>query len=114
MHQSFVTDNKSLPLREDSIDLIISRSVTHYEQSKESNQRVLSEVSRILKNGGYFVNQTVMFHNPEQLNQLRKLHEIVGKKKLKMRREELVILFRITGVFPIQYLCVKNKNNKKI
>jgi len=75
----FVADNKSLPIKDQTLDLAISRSVTHYESSLEDELKVLKEIRRILKDGGYFINQALTPIFPSEAELLRKVHAVLPK-----------------------------------
>jgi ubiquinone/menaquinone biosynthesis C-methylase UbiE len=72
-------DNKQIPFIKNSFDLILSRSVTHYESTSEDKKQVLSDVKRVLTDQGVFVNQAVAFETKAEINLLLNIHEIVDK-----------------------------------
>ena len=48
----FVADGRNLPVEDDSADIVVSNFVVHYfPDAKE----IFSEISRVLKHGGYFI-----------------------------------------------------------
>jgi len=89
-YRRIVADNKSLSIESNRLDLILSRSVTHYEKNSEDNQKVLSEVKRVLKPGSYFVNQAVCFSDDFDIKPLKYLHYIIGKTMFLQNEKEVI------------------------
>lgn len=88
--RKIVADNKNLPIETNGLDLILSRSVTHYERNKKDNDVVLNEVKRVLNKGGYFVNQAVCFSDNYDIEPLKYLHDLVGKEMFIQNERDVI------------------------
>ena len=77
--KKITSDNKSLPFSNNSFDIVCSRSVTHYEKSKEDIAMVLKEVSRVLKSKGFYLDQSITFENKLERELLKNIHKILGR-----------------------------------
>jgi|GEM_PF-2363681 len=74
-----VFDNKKMPLRDECVDMVVARSVTHYEPTLEQEELVIDEVKRILRAGGFFVDQAVTMATDEEANLIVNIHLLVNK-----------------------------------
>lgn len=82
------TENKNMRLPDKGSELVIARSVTHYEPSEEGMIQVLDEVNRVLTEDGIFVNQAVSFDNEDEVNMLSGLHEDIVDKDMNVTTSE--------------------------
>lgn len=73
------TENKRLPFGKESFDLVISRSVTHYEKDDIDEMLVLDEVKRILKNEGLYITQSLYLPNESEIALHQELNSSVFK-----------------------------------
>lgn len=72
-------DNKNLPFQDNKFDLVITRSVIHYEKNKENLDKALSEIHRVLKPKGYFVNEALAFKSRDEIQLLTDIHALMLK-----------------------------------
>lgn len=72
-------ENKNLPFPDNSFDLVIARSVTHYEETKEEEIEVLKEVKRVLKTNGLYLTEYPYFSNKDEVELLKEIHSLVSK-----------------------------------
>lgn len=72
-------DNKDLLFPDNKFDLVITRSVIHYEKNKENLEKVLSEIHRVLKSKGYFVNEALAFKSRDEMRLLTDIHALILK-----------------------------------
>lgn len=72
-------DNKEIPFPDNTFDLVMARSVTHYEKNNEAELKVISEVYRVLKPGCFFVTQAPYFYTSQETVLMRSIHLLVGK-----------------------------------
>lgn len=77
--QKIVCDNKKIPLSDESFDLVLARSVTHYENSLENELKVIREVRRVLKSSGFFITQTPVAHSTAAAQLNMDIHQLVHK-----------------------------------
>ncbi len=87
-------ENKSLPFTNESFDLVIARSVTHYEKTKEDESSVLTEIKRVLKPNGIFITEAPFFSNKNDVELLKKIHSLVSKNMNLKTYDELVSLHK--------------------
>ena len=74
-----VVENNNLPFPDNQFDLVVARSVTHYEKTNEDEMKVLNEIKRVLKKNGYFVNETLYIENQLEIDLLKNVHRCVSK-----------------------------------
>jgi SAM-dependent methyltransferase len=110
-------DNKSLPFSDKTFDLVIARSVTHYEKDNEQELRVLSEINRVMTKEGYFITEAPYFSNKEEAKLLYDIHSLLPKQiNLKTYNELLDIHNRnfakvsIAKIQPDKLLFVEKKD----
>lgn len=87
-------ENKSLPFSYESFDLVIARSVTHYEKTREGEGCVLNEIKRVLKPNGFFITEAPFFSNQSDVDLLKKIHSLVSKNMNLKTYDELVSLHK--------------------
>ena len=73
--------------------MVIARSVTHYEPTKESEISVFEEIKRVLKDDGIFLNETPYLSTPKEIELLYRIHnEFIGKPmNLKLKEDVIKI-----------------------
>lgn len=76
----FNQDNKDMPINDDSIGMVLARSVTHYEPTRELERKVLSEILRVLKPGGYFVDQAPTMATRIEADLMKDIHNLIDKE----------------------------------
>lgn len=75
-----VSDNKHLPIISDqSMDLVVARSVTHYEENTEKELEALGEVHRVLAPGGWFITQVPVPETEHEAALIRAIHQTLPK-----------------------------------
>lgn len=74
-----VFDNKAIDLPDESVDLVVMRSVLHYESIIPMQVKVLREVHRVLRMGGIFLDQDLTFSTEEEASLARLERRLVGK-----------------------------------
>lgn len=74
-----VHDNKNMALPDNSIDLVLARSVTHYEPTLRLERAALAQISDVLKPGGYFVDQAPTLASPAEADLIRNIHLLLPK-----------------------------------
>lgn len=84
----FVQDNKAMPIKDSSLDLVLARSVTHYEPTPELERKVLSEISRALKPGGHFIDQAPTLSTRAEADLVRAIHMLLPKEMNIQTEEE--------------------------
>lgn len=104
--KKFVFDNKKIPFNNGVFDLVIARSVTHYERDRSEESKVLEEVNRILKNGGYFVNQAVAINIKQEAELFRDIYLLIQKPMNIQTKEETLSMLK--KVFANVYISDKN------
>lgn len=72
-------DNKSLPFDANNFDLVIARSVTHYEKDNEDETKVLTEIKRVLKDNGVFITEAPYFQEKKEAQFHYKLSSLISK-----------------------------------
>lgn len=88
-----IADVQHLPLTPDSQDLILSRSVNHYQTGEGVEKKFYEEVARVLKPGGIYLNQTISLESEAECELLMKIHALVPKivdLKNRARLEEIL------------------------
>ena len=95
-------DNKDLPFQDKTFDLILARSVTHYEKNIESETRVLDEINRVMRDEGFFITEAPFLAGTEEAALLHEIHSSVSKfMNLKTHQELLDIhknVFKVVEV----------------
>jgi len=86
----FQVDNKNLPFNNDTFDLVITRSVTHYEDTRKDVLRVLNEVHRVIKPSGYFVNQALFFDDAREIKLLTEINNLLPKYLTLEKKEDVI------------------------
>lgn len=84
----FVTDNIAIPIANNCMDIVIARSVTHYEPSLYDEKKVLMEIKRILKPGGAFVDQAPTFLSIKEKELVIGIHALLPKIMNGQTKEE--------------------------
>jgi len=74
-----VADNKALPFKGEAFDIVLARSVTHYELTDAEEIKVLEEVKRSLKEGGMFIDQTPSFPTNIEVDLWKRVNALVGR-----------------------------------
>ncbi len=87
-------ENKNLPFTDGFFDIAIARSVTQYEKTTDDEAIVLSQVKRVLKHGGYFINEAVYIDTHDEISLLKSIHKLVHKELNLQTQDELLILHR--------------------
>lgn len=77
--QKVVCDNKALLFGDYEFDFVLARSVTHYEPTRADEIAVLSEVKRVLVDGGWFVDQPPALYTEDEAQLLADIHKLVNK-----------------------------------
>lgn len=90
-------DNKSLPFPDKSFDIVCARSVIHYEKTEEDVRRVFKEVHRVLKDGGFFMDQAIIFKNDADRKLFKNIHEVLGRSMRLFNSSEYVAILQ--GIF---------------
>lgn len=75
----FAQENKEMKVRNDFMDLVLARSVTHYESTPEMERKVLSEVLRVLKPGGFFIDQAPTLYSRAEADLISRIHQMLPK-----------------------------------
>lgn len=75
----FAQENKEMKVRSNFMDLVLARSVTHYESTPEMERKVLSEVRRVLKPGGFFIDQAPTLYSRAEADLLSHIHQLLPK-----------------------------------
>ena len=74
-----VADATNIPIKEDSQDLILCRSVNHYQVGEGAQKKFYEEVLRTLKPGGIFLNQAISIESNAECDLLMKIHALIPK-----------------------------------
>lgn len=72
-------DNKEMPFPDENFDLVIARSVTHYEKNKSNELKVLNEIRRVLKPEGLFITEAPYLANGKEAKLMHDIHSLVSK-----------------------------------
>jgi ubiquinone/menaquinone biosynthesis C-methylase UbiE len=89
-------DNKRLPFKKNTFDLVIARSVTHYEKTKDDELVVLNEVNRVLRDEGYFITEAPYLSTQIEAKLLYEIHLLVSKPMNLKTYEQLLQLHKKT------------------
>lgn len=81
-------ENKSMAVSSNYMDLVLARSVTHYEKTQELERKVLSEVLRVLKPGGYFIDQAPSIPTRSEADLIKEIHMFLPKEMNIQTKEE--------------------------
>lgn len=92
-------DNKNLPFSSSSVDVVIMRSVLHYEKTEQDIVVVLKEIRRILKNNGVFINQSAIAPSYQDQVFLADIHALVKKNMTMSTHEALMELYKSAGLY---------------
>ena len=101
-------DNKELPFEEDSFDLVIARSVTHYEKDTDNETKVLKELQKVLSPNGYFITEAPYFDNKEEAKLMRDIHSLLPKFMNLKTYDELLVIHK--DIFKETNLAKKQPN----
>ncbi len=84
----FTANNRNIPFDDECVDIVIARSVTHYEPTLDDERTVLKEIKRILKPGGVFVDQAPTFLFDTEKKLLIEIHALLPKIMNGQTKEE--------------------------
>lgn len=87
-------DNKNLSFDNNSIDVVIMRSVLHYEKTDSDIIKVLGEIRRVLKDGWVLIDESAVTVSDEDKLFLASLHKLVGKNMTMNTPSHLLELYR--------------------
>lgn len=110
-------DNKKLIFDKNVFDLVIARSVTHYEKDENDELTVLMEIKRVLKNEGYFITEAPYLDNTFEAELMDHIHKLVFKsmnlkdyKKLLELHKKIFKKVILANTQPKKKLCVEKKD----
>ncbi|MCX6792494.1 MAG: class I SAM-dependent methyltransferase [Candidatus Falkowbacteria bacterium] len=72
-------DNKKLPFKNASFDIVCARSVTHYEKNLKDINKVLGEVKRVLKSGGFYIDQAITFESISERKIFKSIQKVLNR-----------------------------------
>jgi len=72
-------DNKSMPFYDKEFDIVVARSVTHYEKEDEEELKVLDEIKRVLKLNSFFITEAPYLSSKTEVDLMYKIHSLVSK-----------------------------------
>lgn len=98
-----LAENSELPFGSGKFDLVVSRSVTHYEKDQASEAVVLREVNRTLGSGGWYINQSLYLPNHAEIELHQELNSCVRKRLNLKTYSELIDIHR-KGFSDVQVL----------
>lgn len=78
--ETMTFDNKLMPFPDWYNDIIICRSVLHYEETDEKQEKVLSEIARTLNNKWIFITQSVNFSTQEEKELWKDIMKLVWRE----------------------------------
>ncbi|HNY25036.1 MAG TPA: class I SAM-dependent methyltransferase [Alphaproteobacteria bacterium] len=73
------SDNKNLPFRDQSFDIVVMRNTLHYEENYENQKKVICEAYRILKYSGYIIDFQSCFPTLLETNLIRNIYSVLPK-----------------------------------
>lgn len=87
-----VSNIRELPFRDSSVDLVLMRSVLHYEATADAQQQLLAEAHRVLRSGGVLISQFGAFGTPAEADAFNAMFRAFGRYVLFPTRESGVAL----------------------
>jgi uncharacterized protein YfkK (UPF0435 family) len=72
------------------VNIVIARSVLHYESSLQAQKEILEQIKMVLSSGGVFFNQELSFPNPEEVALAKMERCLVGKKTYYATQDVLI------------------------
>lgn len=85
--EKIVSDAKKVPIRESSVDIVLLRSVLHYESALENQKKILEEMHRMLVPGGVLISQFASFPNEAEVVSFNKMFHFFGRNANFISRE---------------------------
>ncbi|HCC06323.1 TPA: hypothetical protein DEP94_03140 [Candidatus Nomurabacteria bacterium] len=74
-----VANLKQIPLADSSMNIILLRSVLHYEPTLEAQEAILKEIYRVLAPGGVFISQFGSFKDDDEAQAFNRLFKFLKR-----------------------------------
>lgn len=103
-------DNKSLPFGDEFFDLVISRSVTHYEKNNHDETLVLKEIKRVLKPNGIYLTQSLYIENDNEVALHQDINSIISKS-VNIKKYQDVVNLHGNVFSKVDIICERAKNS---
>lgn len=87
-----VFDNRNMATDTCSFELVLARSVTHYETTRDQEKTVLEEVKRVLTPGGFFIDQAPTALTNEEAELWKNIHALIDKPMNVQTQEKVIEL----------------------